>query len=146
MGNPSTRRMYRRVERECHACILTSSAIHRCTVRDLSLSGFRVQREGEAPLSQHMAVMIRVWLPGLPEPIDIDQAMVRWDRGNEFGVEIQSISNGSDFQLAGCIARALQSSIGCDTASSQAAGSRISAGDAGSPGRGYGTQPRSAEA
>ena len=138
--------MYRRVDCECHACILTSSAIHRCTVRDLSLSGFRVKRQGEALLSQHMAVMIRVWLPGLSEPIDIDQAMVRWDRGSEFGVEIQSISNGSNFQLAGFIARTLQSSIGCDAAPSQAVGARLSAGDAGSPGRGYETQQRSAEA
>lgn len=146
MRNPSTRRMYRRVEHECHACILTSSAIYRCTVRDLSLSGFRVKRQGEVLLSQHTTVMIRVWLPGLSEPIDIDQAMVRWDRGSEFGVEIQSISNGSDFQLAGFIARTLQSSIGCDEVPSQAAGARLSAGDAGNLGRGYGTQQRSAEA
>lgn len=122
MRNPSTRRMYRRVERECHACILTSSAIHRCTVRDLSLSGARVQRQDKAVLSLHMLVMIRVWLPGISTPIDIDQAMVRWDRGNEFGVEIQSISNGSDFQLAGFIERTLQSSTGCDEAPSQAVG------------------------
>jgi PilZ domain len=120
--NPSTRRMYRRVERECHACILTSSAIHRCTVRDLSLSGLRVQRQDKAVLSLHTLVMIRVWLPGISTPIDIDQAMVRWDRGNEFGVEIQSISSGSDFQLAGFVERTLQSSTGCDEAPSQAVG------------------------
>jgi len=120
--NPSTRRMYRRVERECHACILTSSAIHRCTVRDLSLSGFRVQRQDRAVLSLHTLVMIRVWLPGISTPIDIDQAMVRWGRGNEFGVEIQSISNGSDFQLAGFVERTLQSSTGWDEAPGQAVG------------------------
>jgi len=114
--------MYRRVERECYACILTSSAIHRCTVRDLSLSGFRVKRQGKDALSLHTPVMIRVWLPGGSAPIDIDQAMVRWDRGKEFGVEIQSISNGSDFQLAGFIERTLQSSIGCDETPSHAVG------------------------
>lgn len=122
MRNPSTRRMYRRVERECHACILTSGAIHRCMVRDLSLSGFRVKGQGKDALSLHTPVMIRVWLPGVSAPIDIDQAMVRWDRGNEFGVEIQSISNGSDFQLAGFIERTLQSLIGCDEAPGQAVG------------------------
>ena len=122
MRNPPTRRMYRRVERECHACILTSSAIHRCMVHDLSLSGFRVNRLGEDALSLHTSVMIRVWLPGASAPIDIDQAMVRWSRGNEFGVEIQSISNGSDFQLAGFIERTLRSSIRCDEAPGQAVG------------------------
>jgi hypothetical protein len=122
MRSPSTRRMYRRVERECHACILTSGAIHRCTVRDLSLSGFRVQRQDKAVLSQHTFVMIRVWLPGNSTPIDIDQAMVRWGRGNEFGVEILSISNGADFQLAGFIERTLQPSTSCESLSSQAVG------------------------
>jgi PilZ domain len=120
MRNPSTRRMYRRVERECRACILTSSAIHRCTVRDLSLSGFRVKRQGEEALPQHTSVMIRVWLPGVSVPIDIDQARVRWGRGNEFGVEILSISNGSDFQLAEFIERTLQPSTGCEDVSGQA--------------------------
>lgn len=120
MRNPSTRRMYRRVDRECHACILTSSAIHRCMVRDLSLSGFRVKRQGETALSPHTSVMIRVWLPGVSAPIDIDQARVRWDRGDEFGVEILSISNGSDFQLAEFIERTLQPSTGCEDVSSQA--------------------------
>ncbi|HEX7767633.1 MAG TPA: PilZ domain-containing protein, partial [Nitrospira sp.] len=111
-----------RVERECYACILTSGAIYRCMVRDLSLSGFRVKRQGEGALSLGTPVMIRVWLPGVSVPIDIDQAMVRWDRGNEFGVEIQSISTGSDFQLAGFIERTLQFSIGCDEAPNQAVG------------------------
>lgn len=110
--HPSTRRMYRRVNRECHACILTCSAIHRCTVRDLSLSGFRVRRETETVLLPQSLVMIRVWLPGVAAPIDIDQAMVRWDCGNEFGIEILSISNGADFQLAGFIEHTLQPSDG----------------------------------
>lgn len=110
MRHSSTRRMYRRVDRECHACILTSSGIHRCMVRDLSLSGFRVKRPNEVVLSSQSPVMIRVWLPGVLMPIDIDQAMVRWNRGNEFGVEILSISNGADFQLAGFIEQTLQPS------------------------------------
>ena len=142
MRIPSTRRMYRRVELECHACILTSSAIHRCMVRDLSLSGFRVKLQGEEALSPRALVMIRVWLPGVSTPIDIDQALVRWDRGNEFGVEIQSISNGSDFQLAGFIERTLQSSIGCDEPANQAVELRLSAGDVDIRAREYETQAR----
>ena len=140
MRNPSTRRMYRRVDRECHACILTSSAIHRCTVRDLSLSGFRVKRQGEEALSPHTSVMIRVWLPGVSAPIDIDQARIRWDRGDEFGVEILSISNGSDFQLAEFIERTLKLSTGCEDISSQAVRERFSADDAGIQVRAHGTR------
>lgn len=114
--------MYRRVGRECHACVLTSSSIHRCIVRDLSLSGFRVARQGEAALAPHTFVMLRVWLPGVSTPIDIDQAMIRWNQGNEFGVEIISISSGADFQLAGFIGRTLQPSVGCADEPSQAVG------------------------
>lgn len=134
--------MYRRVERECHACILTASAIRRCTVRDLSLSGFRIIGLGEGLLLPHVFVMIRVWLPGLSAPIDIDQAMVRWSRGNEFGVEILSLSTGADFQLAGFIERALQSSISCENTLSQVVSEPLNAGDAGSQVRAYGTRQR----
>lgn len=99
--------------------MLTSGTIFRCMVRDLSLSGFRVKRQAEVTLPLHTFVMIRVWLPGMSAPIDVDQAIVRWGHGNEFGVEILSISSGVDFQLAGFIERTLQPSIGCDEASSQ---------------------------
>ena len=91
-------------------------------VRDLSLSGFRVKRQNEAALSPQSPVMIRVWLPGVPAPIDINQAMVRWDRGNQFGVEILSISNGADFQLAWFIEQTLQPSSGWVGTISRAAG------------------------
>ena len=120
---------------ECHACILTSSTIRRCLVRDLSLSGFRIAQPGERLLLPNTSVMIRVWLPGGAAPIDIDQAMVRWERGNEVGVEILSISHGADYQLAGCIERVLE----------QAAG-RVSGDDVGSPVRGYESLRRTAEA
>lgn len=73
-------------------------------------------------LPLHTFMMIRVWLPGVSAPIDIDQAMVRWNRGYEFGVEIQSISNGSEFRLAGFIERTLQLLIGCDEALGQVVG------------------------
>ncbi|MCC6139492.1 MAG: PilZ domain-containing protein [Nitrospira sp.] len=122
MKSSSTRRLYRRVEWDCQACILTSSAIHRCTVRDLSLSGFRIKRQGKAVLSPRTPVMIRVWLPGVSAPIDIDQARVRWDRGSEFGVEVLSISNGADFQLAGFIERTLQQTAGREAAPGRAVG------------------------
>ncbi|ULA63976.1 MAG: PilZ domain-containing protein [Nitrospira sp.] len=122
MKSSSTRRLYRRVERDCQACVLTSSAIHRCRVRDLSLNGFRIERQGKAVLPLRAPVMIRVWLPGVSAPIDIDQARVQWDRGNEFGVEVLSLSNGADFQLAGFIERTLQRTASCEETLSRAVG------------------------
>lgn len=110
MTSVSTRRMYRRVLSECQACILTSQALRRCTIRDLSLSGFRIQ--GQTKLAVETVVMLRVWLPGVPLPVDIDQAVVRWERGVECGVEIVSISSGADFQLAQFVGRAVQCSFG----------------------------------
>ncbi len=136
MRHPSTRRLYRRVDQECHACILTSSTIRRCLVRDLSLSGFRIAQPGERFLLPNASVMIRVWLPGGAAPIDVDQAMVRWEREDEIGVEILSISHGADYQLAGWIEQVLRPT----------AGGGLSGDDAGSPVRGYESQRWPAEA
>lgn len=142
MSNSSTRRMYRRIDHDCHACILTSSTIRRCWVRDFSLSGFRITRPDEQALSANTSVMIRVWLPGVPAPIDIDHAMVRWERDGEIGVEILSISPGADFQLAECIERVLRKTMTHEGASRPVPGERLSGDDVGIQARVRGLRQR----
>ncbi|MEC4891369.1 MAG: PilZ domain-containing protein [Nitrospira sp.] len=90
--------MYRRVQRECDGCILTATTVSRCRISDVSLNGCRIQSDREfAPGS---FVMVRIWVPGVKEPIDIDQAVIRWERHGEIGLQIVALSNGADFQLA----------------------------------------------
>jgi hypothetical protein len=101
-----TRRMYRRILTDHPSCYLTSHSLRHSVVRDISLNGFRL--EGLPALPRHTMVMVRIWLPDQKETIDIDQAVVRWVRGNEFGVQIVALSNEADFRLSVYVERVLQ--------------------------------------
>src|SRR5437870_1295102 len=54
-------------------------------IKDLSLSGSYVT--GNAPVSVGMALTLQMFVPGDPEPLLIDRAIVIWVKGSEFGVE-----------------------------------------------------------
>lgn len=105
MSEGMTRRMYRRVVTECEGCILTANTESRCRVRDLSLNGFRLQTD--IALALGSMVMVRIWIPGETQPIDIDQAVVRWASHAEVGLQVVAISTGADFQLARYVERLL---------------------------------------
>jgi hypothetical protein len=102
----STQRMYRRISTDYTGCYLTSSAVRRAVVRDVSLNGFRI--EGPSVLPCGTMVMIRLWLPKGEGTVDIDQAMVRWMTEREFGVQIVSLSNEADLRLARHVEQRLQ--------------------------------------
>jgi hypothetical protein len=98
--------MYRRVPTDYPGCYLTSSSFRQGVVRDLSLNGFRI--EGQSGLQRNSVVMVRVWLPDQEGSIDIDQAVVRWVREHEFGIQIIALSNEADLRLANYVERVLQ--------------------------------------
>jgi PilZ domain len=101
-----TRRMYRRVSAEYPSCCLMGQVLKRSVIRDISLNGVRIQ--GFLDFPHNPLVMIRLWLPDQQDSLDIDQAIVRWVRGQEFGVQFVSLSNEADFRLAVHIERVLQ--------------------------------------
>lgn len=98
MEDFSTRRMYRRVMGDYPGCYVTNNALQLSIVRNLSLNGFHVS--GLYGLKRDSIVMLRLWLPGQEVAIDIDQAVVRWVDGLEFGAQIVSLSNEADLRLA----------------------------------------------
>ena len=51
-------------------------------------------------MSCNDTVMLRVWLPEGHGSIDIDQAVVRWVKDREFGIQIIALSNEADLRLA----------------------------------------------
>jgi hypothetical protein len=53
--------------------------------KDLSLSGSYMT--GNALVSVGMALALQMFVPGDPEPLLIDRAIVKWVKGSEFGVE-----------------------------------------------------------
>ena len=105
MSPSATRRMYRRVSTEYASCYLTSSSLRQGIVRDLSLNGFRIA--GQSGLPRNTIVMVRLWLPDQEGSIDIDQAVVRWVKKREFGVQIITLSNEADLRLANHVEQAL---------------------------------------
>lgn len=55
-------------------------------LKNLSLTGGSIK--GSEPVSVGMALRLRVFIPGDPEPLVIDQAVVKWVKDMEFGVEL----------------------------------------------------------
>ncbi len=101
-----TRRMYRRVSADYPSCFLMGQVLRQAVIRDISLNGVRIQSFSDLP--HNPLVMVRLWLPGQQESLDVDLAIVRWVRGQEFGVQFVFLSNEADFRLAVHIERVLQ--------------------------------------
>ena len=54
-------------------------------IEDFSLSGSYVA--GYVPVSVGMTLALQIFVPGEPEPLLIDHAIVQWVKGSEFGVD-----------------------------------------------------------
>ena len=57
-------------------------------IKDLSLSGSYIT--GNAPVSVGMALALQIFVPGDPDPLLIDRAIVKWVKGSEFGVDFDT--------------------------------------------------------
>jgi PilZ domain len=57
-------------------------------IKDLSLSGSYMT--GNAPVSVGMTLALQIFVPGDPEPLLIDRAIVKWVKGPEFGVDFDT--------------------------------------------------------
>jgi PilZ domain-containing protein len=57
-------------------------------IEDLSLSGSYIT--GHAPVSIGMALALQIFVPGDPDPLLIERAIVKWVKGSAFGVEFDA--------------------------------------------------------
>lgn len=57
-------------------------------IEDLSLSGSYMT--GNVPVSVGMTLALQMLVPGDPEPLLIDRAVVKWVKGSEFGVDFDT--------------------------------------------------------
>ena len=106
MNFSATRRTYRRISTSCPACYLTSSFFRQGVVRDMSLNGLRI--EGQSGVPRNTLIMVRLWLADQERSIDIDQAIVRWANGREFGLQIVALSNEADLRIASHVEQMLR--------------------------------------
>ncbi|MBS0169747.1 MAG: PilZ domain-containing protein [Nitrospira sp.] len=56
---------------------------------NLSLTGWRV--DGTHPVEPGMLVTFCIFLPDQHSTVFVERAIVRWSRGQEFGIEVESI-------------------------------------------------------
>jgi hypothetical protein len=60
------------------------------TITNLSVGGCSI--ESKVTLTAKSSFALHIQLPGSRSPLQIDRAVVRWARGNAFGVEFEKMS------------------------------------------------------
>ncbi|MFO0707742.1 MAG: PilZ domain-containing protein [Nitrospira sp.] len=69
----------------------------RGTVTNLSLGGCSI--ESTMPIPPRSTVGLKIALPDSPWPLEVERAVVRWVRGNRFGLEFDSLSESETTRL-----------------------------------------------
>jgi PilZ domain-containing protein len=78
------------------------------TVWNLSLSGWRLS--GDLPMCRGEILSLNVTLPN-EQRIKIQEAIVRWSRGEEFGIETVGVSKHTQDRLAHYVRRLTQAPL-----------------------------------
>ncbi|MEO5630705.1 MAG: PilZ domain-containing protein [Nitrospiraceae bacterium] len=81
-------RKYQRLKRLVPVRYLRDGMAGEGIIKDLSLRGSYMT--GNAPVSVGMALALQMFVPGDPEPLLIDRAIVKWVTGSEFGVDFDT--------------------------------------------------------
>ena len=69
---------------------------------DLSVGGCMI--ETDLPVVVGASFECRIYVPGLDWPLRIDEAQVRWVKGNTFGIQFVKIRSGEEAKLRQVIA------------------------------------------
>jgi hypothetical protein len=83
------RRKHRRVPAQVQGFLLGNSHEVEGTTIDLSLGGAKF--ESDLPVHPGKVIVIKLLLPGVEEPVSIQEALVRWVGQQQFGVEFQQV-------------------------------------------------------
>lgn len=69
---------------------------------DLSIGGCMI--ETDLPVGVGTSIECRIYVPGLDWPLRIDEAQVRWVKGNTFGIQFTKIQPDEEIKLQQVIA------------------------------------------
>ena len=83
------RRKHRRIPAQIQGFLLGNSHEVEGKTIDLSLGGAKF--ESELNVQPGKVIVIRLVLPGVEEPVSIQEALVRWVGEQQFGVEFQNV-------------------------------------------------------
>lgn len=90
-------RTYQRVQLCGTVYYLSEDFLGKGTVWDLSAGGWRIQ--GDHQVRVGLPLTLRMELPGEKSPLEIEQAIVQWVSGRDFGVQIRKIHRTSAKKL-----------------------------------------------
>jgi PilZ domain len=84
------RRTQLRASVQLPAMFLTPKLVGNGVIQDASRKGLRI--ETREPVSQGMAFAIQVYFPKEPKPLEIEEAVVQWTKGTQFGVRFTKLN------------------------------------------------------
>ena len=105
---PFTIRPYRLFPVQCFVKYHIGSFTGTGTVWNLSLRGWRLS--GDMPMCRGEVLSMTVTLPN-EQRISIPEAIVRWSRGNEYGIETVEISKHTQGRLGHYVSRLTQAPL-----------------------------------
>ncbi len=85
------RRTQLRASVQLPATFLTPKLVGGGVIQDASRKGLRI--ETREPVSLGMAFAIQVYFPKEPEPLKIEEAVVQWTKGTQFGVRFTKLND-----------------------------------------------------
>lgn len=106
---PFVLRPYRRFPVQCSVTYNAGSFQGQGTVWNLSCSGWRLS--GDLPMRPGETLSLTVALPN-EQRIDVPEAVVRWSRGQEFGIEAVTIPKQTQARLGHYIQRLAREPMG----------------------------------
>jgi PilZ domain-containing protein len=88
-----------RVPVQCRVIFQSETGLGEGTVLNLSLPGAAVERHSSVPLGRYLK--LNVFLPDQHPSLKVMQAAVRWENGQQFGVEFLHLSDTAEDRLIG---------------------------------------------
>ena len=86
------RRTELRASVQLPAMLLTPKLVGNGVIQDASRGGLRI--ETHEAVSLGMAFAIKVYFPQEPKPLEIEEAVVQWTKGTQFGVRFTKLNDG----------------------------------------------------
>lgn len=106
MSKHFTLRTYQRVMLCSSSYYLSEDFLGKGIVRDISAGGWRIQGDQQVKLG--MRLTLRMDHPEDTVPLEIDEAVVQWVSGRDFGVRITKVRGSATRRLACLVNRRLQ--------------------------------------
>ena len=100
-------RAYHRIPVRCLLYYMGGAFLGKGTVLNLSRKGMRVL--GDHDVVPGMELVVRLSLPDKEEPVEIQRVVVRWVRGQLFGVKIVTVSPDGEDRVGAFLSARLRS-------------------------------------